>query len=249
MWIKEPETQLKESLHDYVNFLYKENNVFIMDNHLAAGWSWLNIVNPEDSHYFIHIDKHFDLLDFPTTIKKEILDKGINIKDLSFQEYLDLKQYGNNGTSWPMFRWDNYILNLKIAYPNLYKETYFATFQDGNKVDDFIDNEVEFLELITEIDYWIENKNDSGWIVNLDIDYFFNYINDKLVQILTDEVVRQLAINIKKVLNKIEVLTICLSPECCGGWDKSMHIMSIISEVLNLRFVEELNKKTTYNNV
>lgn len=212
-----------------------------MDNHLAAGWAWLRQINSNDSHYLLHIDRHYDLLDSPKTVQSQIIAKGIDLKSQTLDEYLSLRQIGTNGDSWPLFRWDNYILNLRIVYPNIYAKTFFATFKDGNIDEDFVDEEMDFWELMTEIDYMIENKTDYKWIVNLDIDYFFNNVNDKKIQVITNDVIR-------KVLDKISVFTICLSPECCGGWEKSLSKLEIICEVLEIDFLKELRKKTKHNN-
>lgn len=46
-----------------VNFLYKSDKFYIMDNHLCAIWCWNQMVKT-DCHYGIfHIDRHYDLLD------------------------------------------------------------------------------------------------------------------------------------------------------------------------------------------
>lgn len=243
MWIKEPNEKLTESLHENVNFLYfDETKIYVMDNHLCAAWCWLKLIDVEKSYNFIHIDRHYDLLDLPDTIKTEIIDKGITIQNLNFPEFLALKQIGPSNEQWQMFRWDNYILNLRLAYPDLFNETYFATHRDGNIREDFVDREVEFLELISEIDYWIERDNKNGWIVNLDIDYFFHYVNGNLIQLFSDDVIKSLARNIAKVLKRIDVLTIALSPECCGGWDESFRVMKMICEILEISFMEEIGK-------
>jgi len=243
MWIKEPEEKLTESLNETVNFLYKENNIYIMDNHLAAGWSWLNEINPTNSHYFLHIDRHYDLLDSPTSVKKEIIDNEVDLKNLTFQQYLDLRQTGNNGDTWPLFRWDNYIINLQLVYPDLYDETFFATFKDGNTNEEFVKNEMDFLEMANGLEYLIkEAKTDKGWIINLDIDYFFNHVNDNRIQIFSDDFIVHLSKSLKKILNDVKVLTICLSPECCGGWNNALRITNIICEVLEIDFNNELNK-------
>jgi hypothetical protein len=246
MWIKEPNRVLGKSLNDTVNFLYKEDNVYVMDNHLAAAWSWLDTVDPRKSHYLLHIDRHYDLLSFSNTVQAEILDKEIELSDLSFQAYLDLRQYGNNGDSWPLFRWANYILNLKLVYPDFYKETYFSTRDNGCRGGDFIDHDMRYDELLSSIGNLVESKNDAGWIINLDIDYFFH--NDDLTQVHDDQEMRELATQIKKILDKVEVFTICLSPECCGGWGKSLQKTKIICEIIGIDFISELEKKTSFEN-
>lgn len=237
MWLKKSES-LGESLHENVNILYKENNIYVMDNHLCAAWCWLDSITIENSYNFIHIDRHYDLLGFPYTIKTQIIDQNIKLENLSFDEFRELKQLGGAGEEWPMFRWDNYIINLHLALPTLFNTTYFATQYDGTRKEDFIDREVEFLELLSEMDYWIENNN--GWILNLDLDYFFSRVDEELIQIFSDKAIQSLAKLIKKCLPKIDVFTIALSPECCGGWNESLRIMEIFSEILEISFSKEI---------
>lgn len=237
MWIKRNK-ELGESLHEKVNILYKENNIYVMDNHLCAAWCWLDSINVSKSYNFIHIDRHYDLLGFPNTIKTEIIDKNIELENLTFDEYQNLKQCRNAGEKWPVFRWDNYIINLNIVFPKLFKTTYFATQHDGTPKENFIHREVEFLDLFTEMDYWIEK--DEGWIVNIDIDYFFSRIDEKLIQIYSNDAIGAFAKVIKKCMPNIDVLTIALSPECCGGWEESLRIMEIFSETLEISFSQQL---------
>jgi hypothetical protein len=237
MWIKRNK-ELGESLHENVNILYKEDNIYVMDNHLCAAWCWLDSINVNQSYNFIHIDRHYDLLGFPNTIQTEVIDKNIELENLTFEEYQNLKQLGSVGMEWPMFRWDNYIINLQLVFPNLFNTTYFATQHDGTPKEDFIHREVEFLELVSEMDYWIEGY--SGWIVNLDLDYFFSRFEEELIQIYSDEAIRAFAKVIKKCMPNIDVLTIALSPECCGSWEESLRIMQIFSEILEISFSHEL---------
>jgi hypothetical protein len=243
MWIKEPSATIGQSMHDNVNLLYNENKIYIMDNHLAASWCWLQKVDIADSHYYLHIDRHYDLLGSNNIIQTHLIDKGVKLHELSFPEYLDLKQLGSNNATFKLFRWDNYVLNLHYAYPTLFNEAYFATHKDGTLHEGFVTREVDFLELLLEIDYWIEERQDKGWILNLDLDYFYGHVNDKKIQIIDDQYIEQLAINIRKIISKVKVFTICLSPECCGGWQNAIEKAEIICNVLKIDFVERLREK------
>lgn len=248
MWIKRPNGALGESSNSTVNFLYQEGNVFVMDNHLAAGWAWLNTIDPNESHNLFHIDRHYDLIDNPETVLTEITNQHVNLKELSFQQYTDLRQPNDFGRSWPLFRWDNYILNVRLIYPNIYGATYFATHNDGHKPDDFINHEVDVLYLLSELDYRLESHN--NWIVNLDIDYFFFPVSGQLhQQIYTDEAIKEIARNIKKLIANVKVCTISLSPECCGGWRAAFEKTALVCEILEINFIEEFNSTgATFNN-
>ncbi|PCE64144.1 peptide arginase family protein [Sediminicola luteus] len=246
MWIKEPPAKLGVSLNENVNFLYNVGNIYIMDNHLAAGWSWLQEVDGEIPHNYLHIDRHYDLLGFKKTIQTQVIDKGINLHELSFQEYLELRQLGNNGDQFQMFRWDNYILNLSYAYPNLFQNTFFATHDEGNREDYFINEDLDFLRLLSDVDSLIDQYGDQGWILNLDIDYFYSNIGEVNIQVIDDEYIIQLVLKIRKVIDKLTVFTICLSPECCGGWQNSIKKTEIICDVLDLDFITLLSNKSSH---
>lgn len=64
MWIRNiPNDYMsKDSGVSNLNFLYKEDNIYIMDNHLAAGWCWLQELQPKTSYNFFHLDRHADLI-------------------------------------------------------------------------------------------------------------------------------------------------------------------------------------------
>ena len=42
------------------------------------------------------------------------------------------------------------------------------------------------------------------------------------MRILTDDYIRSLARAIKGLINEIKVVTVALSPECCGGWERAL---------------------------
>ena len=75
-------------------------------------------------------------------------------------------------------------------------------------------------------------NNDDGelWIINLDIDYFFN--NGK--QIFSSEYINSVCSQINQVRKKIAIITIALSPECCGGWDNSIKVYNQIAKNLSI---------------
>lgn len=56
----------------------------------------------------------------------------------------------------------------------------------------------------------------------------------------TDDYIKQMCSNILEGIEDIEVITISLSPECCGGWDKSYRIAKLIAESFGLDFELEI---------
>ncbi|QNR22772.1 peptide arginase family protein [Croceimicrobium hydrocarbonivorans] len=243
MWIKKPHYKLKQSLDENVNFLYKEDNIYIMDNHLASAWCWLQEVDQEGKNIFLHIDRHYDLLNSPEVIQEYIIDKKIELKNLNFSEYENLEVIYEQKNASKIFRWDNYILNLQILYPKIFGKATFVTHRDGNKEGDIITREEDFLTMCHEIHSWIEDSN-NRCIINIDIDFFFTQLDKEYIQIYTNEVIYEFAKSLATLKNKITVITICLSPECCGGWNNALDIASIFSEALENKFIPELRQIT-----
>lgn len=75
MWLKETSGNIydKESGTHSLNFLGQDRNIYVMDNHLAAGWCWLNSLNPNEQYNFFHVDQHQDLCGGLAT--RDVLDK------------------------------------------------------------------------------------------------------------------------------------------------------------------------------
>ena len=234
MWIKERPEKLKEqeSNIDKLNFLYKEDNIYVMDNHLAAGWSWLQELMPGESYNFFHIDRHADML------CNAPIDKYSFIKDnphLPLDEYTNL-EFKNVDFVYKVFQWDNYIKQINYLFPNWFTQCYFATH------DHVVDNhpketkimticyQPDPFELYNNIDYWLKDKGNK-WIFNFDLDYFFD---DNGMRLFTDDYIRAMTRNLKQGMEHVAVLTIALSPECCGSWDNAIRIMNIVAEELEL---------------
>ncbi len=209
-----------------------------MDNHLAAGWSWLDTIDVGRTYNLLHIDRHFDLLDFPQTMQTEIINRGIELHTLSLQQYLDLRQPIGNSQNCPMFRWDNYIGNLNILYPNLFNEKVFCTHKMGNRLANFITDELETYNLLHNLDYMVDqDQGDPQWIVNVDIDFFFgDSFDDQKIQLFSDKYVKDLISLLRLFSDRVAVFTFCLSPECCGGWENSYRIAEIVKEIFHLDF-------------
>lgn len=231
MWIKEIETKKYEYSHDELIFLFNHEKFYIMDNHLAATWCWLRRINVNNSYNLFHIDRHYDLLLSPDTVKSEIIDKVIEFDKLTLKDYLNLKQPMSGNRFAKMFRHDNYIGNLSLIYPKLFKKCYFATHKDGNRIPKLISYEPEIIELDTNISYWINNHNTHKWIVNIDLDYFFtDNCNYDVYRFLSDEYILEICKQLSDCMESIEVITIAISPTFCGGLDKAKKVLKIFTD-------------------
>ncbi|MBK8298682.1 MAG: hypothetical protein IPK91_15665 [Saprospiraceae bacterium] len=208
-----------------------------MDNHLAASWCWMQNIDPSKKYNYFHIDRHYDLLDSQIDSWLKALESAeFNFRDSSINELISINYnpLGISSQLCPVFRWDNYFTILRRYYPDLINLTYFATHQDGDKSEEFEMYEPAIIELHGNINFWIDRKKENRWILNLDIDYFFTDNEDKCFQFLSDEYILLTAEEIKKSWDLIDVFTIALSPEFCGGWEESIRVAKLITNHLNI---------------
>lgn len=248
MWIIEPPKNLnkKQSGRDNLNFLFQEDKFYIMDNHLAAGWCWMQRLNPKETYNLFHIDQHLDLWnETPYEAYQHIKENPfLSIEELTQLEYIDKETKKKE----KVYNFANYILITNNLFPQWFNKCFFAcNAYCQNKNDIHINYNPYSYELPFRIGEWLseinlqEEKEGSQqanqWILNLDIDYFFL---DNRYQLYTDEYIKELCINIKKCIDKIEVMTIALSPECCGGWKNAIRVTNLVTSILEIDFHLEL---------
>ena len=214
-----PLTHRGDSASSKDNVLWNEGNVYVMDNHRLALWCWFQQMEQGKRYNLLHIDAHPDMSESALKYFKHDLWK------MSLDEYRTTWQADIN---MPLFRWDNYIEVFLRKYPELVGKTVSATHHLGS--------EKELLEEVRAYDLAKYMKgvfsgdkyvNDLRWIMNLDLDYFFSAAPEKL-ELFSDSFVEGLAKSIQMGLTSgmIEVLTISLSPECCGSWEKAEKMLS-----------------------
>ena len=87
------------------NFLWQQDSIYIMDNHRAALWCWLQHIKKDEKYSLFHIDRHYDTLN---SRMKEWLGVLPDLTKLSINEYLELK-YLCEGTEANIIRYDNYL--------------------------------------------------------------------------------------------------------------------------------------------
>ena len=117
---------LKESGCDKVNFLYKEDKFYVMDNHLCAIWCWEQQINPENQYGIFHIDRHYDLLN---NLSDSFLEENRNaITGTSFENFLTVKLqiFKQKGAIWKKMS----VEKLKLILPTV-KYPSFKHFPQG----------------------------------------------------------------------------------------------------------------------
>lgn len=244
--------QKNESGSTNLNILYQEGNVFVMDNHLAAAWCWLHMLEREKIYNFCHIDQHDDLANDNHELFKELFSDE---KIISINDYTSLVAKQAHGVVIPpckIIRWDNYILHTKAIRPNWFTKEIYACHQfvsgkrcsltNEQEYEEYFDidegivpvaihpQNIDCFDLNRNLEEAINNDDGELWIINLDIDYFFN--NGK--QIFSSEYINSVCSQINQVRKKIAIITIALSPECCGGWDNSIRVYNQIAKNLSI---------------
>ena len=267
MWIKETVKDItkKSSFDVHLNFLWKSDALplYIMDNHLAAAWCWMQECNPKERYNFIHIDRHNDLGALaPFSCYKHIKENP----HLSIDEYTGLRNPEQKEFDRPAFTWDNYINQTIQLFPDWFRKCVYATHKPLNDSERKMNlgcnvieemrpfNIPDYLNGELEIDQFDRLKIEAGgeqptkWIVNLDLDYFFySYGDDGMKRLMTDEYIRTLAAVMKRNLGRIEVITVALSPECCGGWENALGTaMKLIRNEFLEEGVEFIEDKNLY---
>ncbi len=243
-WILQPSEDFKnkESYASKLNFLYKHDNVYVMDNHLAAGWAWLQELDVNKEYNLFHIDQHEDLVKNAPKESYEFIKD--NPKEITIKNYCELRFKHDDPLiqESPVFQWDNYIKQIQELFPNWFNYCIFATHRlmisdsflekrNGSALN--INPEIHSpFDLYNNIDYWIKQQPES-WIINLDLDYFFSTNG---IRIFSDKYIKACIENIITEKHKIAAFTIALSPECCGGWANAIEAMNIVSDVLELDF-------------
>ena len=185
----------------------------------------------------MHIDQHADLLNNRSIKDYECLKED----KVSFRDYLTLSKPLPGGKSYPVFRWDNYIVPIMKLFPNWFEESFFATLNGlGSRERQTIgfrpyvhQNQ---LTLASQIETEFTNSNldweevalnvAKEWIVNLDIDYFFSEGRQKL----SDDYILELSERLNRFKNRIKVMTVAFSPECCGKWEAAEHAFEVFCQ-------------------
>ena len=218
------------------NFLWRQDNIYIMDNHRAALLCWLQHINEDSKYGLFHIDAHYDMA---RTLCNKTLESIPNLKNISFENYLNIMQPEIDGDQFPAIRWDNYLTLFEQRYRNVIGSFFTATHKIGDPPPDTIEyEEIEIHKLPEVFLDFLNAYTHSGWLINVDLDYFFTRMPEEHDIFLTDSYLNQVfgAIKIALDTGKIAALTICLSPECSGGWEMAEKMCARLCKQLGVEF-------------
>ena len=221
-----------------LNFLWRYKSVYVMDNHRAALWCWLQHVDPTKPHALFHIDQHFDTI----TSRMDAWLAGIPSSwDMTIHEYLSLFVEHADTGKVPLFSWDNYLsIYLEIFGQNLTSRN-FATHKVGDKPRLPI-WEHDIWDVPQNLDYWLRSEN-APWIMNCDLDYFFcddtddrppqRFLSSRFIERCFDVIAQKLGDG------TIKVLTVALTAtdDLTGGWTPAEEVAKRALSRLGIDFV------------
>ncbi len=217
-----------------LNYLAQEGNIYIMDNHLAAFWCWSKELDPMKSYTLMHIDRHNDLSD--ALVKEAFhLYKNKKFKSMPIEKALALRVNDHQ-----MLMWNNFIELYNVFNPYTLKNFEFVTpvklptkykHLKNIPLKRWVNKEFTVQELFSQLNPQAQPK-----VINLDIDVFFAERNGNYKRILTNRELEAFAKKIKPLIDKAALVTIALSPECCGGWYNSIAMYNSLNKYLKLSF-------------
>jgi hypothetical protein len=210
--------------------------VYLMDNHLGALWCWRRHMPDCGERYrLVHVDAHWDAASDAAS------DAWLSARDLD--AFTALRSPVADA---PLVRWDNYVSPFLLAYPNVTRACVTAH-QDEHMVIDTTLGKLDHVEIYAPtrflegfdefLDADATGATDTGTalIVNLDLDFFFGRMGDSGPrQLFSDAVIRDLFAIVAARLSHARVVTIALSPECCGGWRPALDACKLAFEGLGL---------------
>lgn len=218
------------------NFVWKNNNIFIMDNHRAALWCWLQNIDREIKYNIFHIDAHYDTLD----ISNETWVKNLpDLQSISLDDYLNLEVTDAGLGSFPMIRWDNYLSLYFQKYSQNISDIFMATHNQGCKPAGIQIEHINSYNLPQFLDDFINDKNSVGeWVINIDLDYFVFKKNNQFNEMFSEEYFTSIFEVIRKANSegKISTIILCLSPECSGGWGQAEKLCKKATDILGVEF-------------
>ncbi len=224
------------SLSTKLNFLFRHENIYVMDNHRAALWCWMKHISPEKRYSLFHIDAHYDarsVKDAPW------LASVPDLTSITLAEYLEFGKGKESAEKWPLIAWDNYLSLFFEKFPATLAECFLATHQMGDPPEPYVKHEHMIPKIFSEnLPSFLEDYHNDGWILNLDIDYFFCKSGEKYIPMFSEAFIDSFIEAVAEVIRKGQLIcmTIALSPECCGGWHASEAMCSRITSGLGFNF-------------
>lgn len=223
------------SLAKNQNFLWKSENVYIMDNHRAAMWCWLQEVPSDETVSLLHIDEHFDTL---YSRMEEWLHHLPELRALSIDQYLALT-FPDGDRPLTLIRWDNYLSLFLERYRQQLQRVIFITHNEGDRPQFKGAFYPQPKNVPGSMGFYLTSPERT--IVNVDLDYFF--CDDDRGQrrlMFSDDYISAIFQSIRTHMDagRVACLTICLTPDedYTGGWAQAEALCARVCAILGIEF-------------
>lgn len=222
----------RSSSRDQVNFLYRQGNVYVSDNHRVAAWCWLRHWHEGQEAALFHIDRHSDTLQSGLEERLAMLPP---METLSLEDYLSATTQ-EHGTATALIHWSNYLSLFLARYPERITKLFWTQLPPTGdpprfaRVEDSPPHEVPLhLSALA--------ANGAKAVVNLDLDFFlWRRRRNDYYPIYSDAYIQHLCESIAELqaAGGLLCLTIALSPECCGGWENAESLLDKVGAALGM---------------
>lgn len=212
------------------SFLIQNKNIYVMDNHRLALWCWQHYLNSNNNKVikqfnFFHLDAHEDAkADLPHTCWQDI-------QNISLSNYIAEKSKVGN---YLQYRWDNYLPVFVNDQQPLIRKSVFVTHDVG--LSGYAHQRIKAYNLLQDFPKLFVDE--LQWIINLDLDYFFpKEFKDNLL--FDSSWIKSFFTQLKAHYDQgdIALMTIALSPECCGNWANAEKVLALFDEVFKLELM------------
>ncbi len=223
-------------------FLWYQDHVYIMDNHRAALWCWLQEIEVGKQFCLFHIDQHWDC---GPAAEYELS----RIREMSIHDYLDLDEREDYALKSKVFHYGNYVRHFLQMFQSDLKRIFFVTHADHNsgRQSDLQDR-VEPVAIEDLPGRFVELTDERSllWIVNIDLDYFYFVANGVRRDMFSSSYVTHFCKALSERLRdgSIRVLTIALTPCSCGGCQAAKELCDIICREIGIDFQLPLSDAT-----
>lgn len=222
------------------NLLWRDGNIYLMDNHRAALWCWQQEIDLyHTQHSVLHIDRHTDCLGANLAAHLAAMP---DLRGLSIEGYLGAT-VALQGSNVPLFRWDNYLSIHLTSFGGRVSAVKSVDHGDGDAPQHSQTIRPRADEVPPNLLYWLQSGSNL-WIVNVDLDYFFfegavgPSGDPEWLPMFSDAFIDTVFQEIRKAMDQklVGVVTLCLTPtNFTAGWDKCLELSSKIFEILGAR--------------
>ncbi len=247
MWIRRPtqgyDSKAASEPYCALHLLWKDDAapIYIMDNHRAALWCWMNSLRREDRYTFFHLDFHWDLSGYGVDFTP--LEARFDEVRSDLEAFDKLEPPAGNPFGHRMLTYENYIRPFFQLFANA-DAAHFGACQSGDTQANYlcaapaISKAHRASELLDRFPQLLANAT-SRTIINVDLD-LFDAAPDPEESGTSDDPpieaarIAPLFAAIRKHLHNAHAVTIALSPECMRGWDDARRACGTACDALEI---------------